>query len=113
MTPKLRASGAQAPQKGCPMGERWFTALKLQTGRPSFMLLALKKGHPGGLKMKLMKEVKRERDGDRKGHENCKRRESASTAQRQLPLSGTFQYPLAPLRGKLALRGRSEMRYYR
>ncbi|KOM31549.1 hypothetical protein LR48_Vigan01g110400 [Vigna angularis] len=63
-------------------------------------------------KMKLMKKVKRKRDGDKKGHKKCKRRESASTAQRQLLLSGTFQYSLPPLRGKLALRGRSETRYY-
>ncbi|KOM43223.1 hypothetical protein LR48_Vigan05g082700 [Vigna angularis] len=50
--------------------------------------------------MKLMKEVKWDRDGIGKGHEKCKRRETASTAQRQLPLSGTLKDPLAPLRGR-------------
>ncbi|KOM54823.1 hypothetical protein LR48_Vigan10g071500 [Vigna angularis] len=48
-----------------------------------------------------------------KDTKSAKRRESASAAQRQLPLSGTFQYPLPPLRGKLALRGRIDTRYYR
>ncbi|KOM57575.1 hypothetical protein LR48_Vigan11g060800 [Vigna angularis] len=58
--------------------------------------------------MKLMKEVKWDRDGIRKGYKKCKRRETASTAQRQLPLSGTLKDPLAPLRGKMALRGTIE-----
>ncbi|KOM26086.1 hypothetical protein LR48_Vigan226s001500 [Vigna angularis] len=52
--------------------------------------------------MNWMKEVKWDKDGIRKGHKKCKRREAASTAQRQLPLSGTFKDPLAPLRGKNA-----------
>ncbi|KOM45572.1 hypothetical protein LR48_Vigan06g087800 [Vigna angularis] len=57
--------------------------------------------------MKLMKEVKRNRDGIKKGHKKCKRGENASTAQRQLPLSGTLKDSLAPLRGEKPLRGRS------
>ncbi|KOM56020.1 hypothetical protein LR48_Vigan10g191200 [Vigna angularis] len=48
--------------------------------------------------MNLMKEVKWDRDGIRKGHKKCKRREAASTAQRQLPLSDTFKDLFAPLR---------------
>ncbi|KOM47623.1 hypothetical protein LR48_Vigan07g132700 [Vigna angularis] len=56
--------------------------------------------------MKLMKEVKRDRDGIRKGHKKCKRRETTSTAQRKLPLSDTLKDPLAPLRGEMPLRGR-------
>ncbi|KOM57581.1 hypothetical protein LR48_Vigan11g061400 [Vigna angularis] len=57
-------------------------------------------------KMKLMKEVKRDRDGIRKGHKKCKRRETASTTQPKLPLSGTLKDPLAPLRGEMPLRRR-------
>ncbi|KOM57582.1 hypothetical protein LR48_Vigan11g061500 [Vigna angularis] len=51
--------------------------------------------------MKLMKEVKRDRDGIGKGHKKCKRGENASTAQCQLPLSDTLKDPLAPLRGRM------------
>ncbi|KOM38261.1 hypothetical protein LR48_Vigan03g164300 [Vigna angularis] len=58
--------------------------------------------------MKLMKEVKRDRDGIRKGHKKWKRRETASTAQRKLPLSSTLKDPLAPLRGEMPLRGRND-----
>ncbi|KOM54818.1 hypothetical protein LR48_Vigan10g071000 [Vigna angularis] len=50
--------------------------------------------------MKLTKEMKRDRDGIRKGHKKYKRRETASTAQRKLLLSGTRKEPLAPLRGE-------------
>ncbi|KOM57651.1 hypothetical protein LR48_Vigan11g068400 [Vigna angularis] len=57
--------------------------------------------------MNLMKEVKWDRDGIRKGHKKCKRREAASTAHRLLPLSGTFKDPLAPLRGKNAVEGQN------
>ncbi|KOM25659.1 hypothetical protein LR48_Vigan148s002300 [Vigna angularis] len=57
--------------------------------------------------MKLMKEVKRYRDGIRKKHKKCKRGENSSTAQCQLPLSGTLKDPLAPLRGEMPLRGRT------
>ncbi|KOM45593.1 hypothetical protein LR48_Vigan06g089900 [Vigna angularis] len=61
-----------------------------------------------GFEMKLMKEVKKDRDGIKRGHKKCKRGENASTAQRQLPLSGTLKDPLAPLRGEMPLRGRME-----
>ncbi|KOM34667.1 hypothetical protein LR48_Vigan02g081700 [Vigna angularis] len=57
--------------------------------------------------MNLIKEVKWDRDGIRKGHKKCKRREATSIAQRQLPLSGTFKDPLAPLRGKNATDGQN------
>ncbi|KOM27005.1 hypothetical protein LR48_Vigan350s000500 [Vigna angularis] len=56
--------------------------------------------------MNLMKEVKWDRDGITRGHKKCKRGEAVSTAQRQLPLSGTLKNPLAPMRGKMLLRGR-------
>ncbi|KOM29358.1 hypothetical protein LR48_Vigan650s000300 [Vigna angularis] len=51
--------------------------------------------------MNLMKEVKWNRDGIRKGHKKCKRRGTTSTAQHQLALSGTLKDPLAPLRGRI------------
>ncbi|KOM40819.1 hypothetical protein LR48_Vigan04g101700 [Vigna angularis] len=60
--------------------------------------------------MNLMKEVKWDEDGIRKGHKKCKRREAASTAQRQLPRSDTFKDPLAPLRGKNAVEGQNRRR---
>ncbi|KOM47620.1 hypothetical protein LR48_Vigan07g132400 [Vigna angularis] len=58
-------------------------------------------GQGYGFEMKLMKEEKRDSDGIRKGHKKCKRTETASTAQRKLPLSGTLKDPLAPLRGRI------------
>ncbi|KOM54825.1 hypothetical protein LR48_Vigan10g071700 [Vigna angularis] len=39
--------------------------------------------HWSGFKVNLMKEVKKDKDGIRKELKNCKRREAASTAQRQ------------------------------
>ncbi|KOM47853.1 hypothetical protein LR48_Vigan07g155700 [Vigna angularis] len=47
MVPKLRAPGAQAPQKGHSGSERLSSALKPQRRRPSFELLALKRPKRG------------------------------------------------------------------
>ncbi|KOM37723.1 hypothetical protein LR48_Vigan03g110500 [Vigna angularis] len=63
------------------------TCLRVTEGMVAAVLRRL--GFGLGIRMKLMKEVKRDRDEIRKGQEKCKKGENRSTAQRQLSLSGT------------------------
>ncbi|KOM57429.1 hypothetical protein LR48_Vigan11g046200 [Vigna angularis] len=69
-----------------------------------------------GSVVNLMKEVKKDKDGIRKELKKCKRREAASTAQRQFTAErhsrtpvgfaeGRFDHALVPLSGSLPLSG--------
>ncbi|KOM28353.1 hypothetical protein LR48_Vigan530s000500 [Vigna angularis] len=61
---------------------------------PSKIQLAL-----AGFKVNLMKEVKKDRDGIRKELKKCKRREAASTAQRQLTTERHSRTPVGSAEG--------------
>ncbi|KOM25648.1 hypothetical protein LR48_Vigan148s001200 [Vigna angularis] len=67
------------------------------------------KGGCGGSMVNLVKEVKKDRDGIRKDIKKVQKEKSQLPLNGSLPLSGTQELTLDPLRGENAVEGKNQL----